>query len=94
MSNSVRSGNGVKMLGSISDFSFGASNLKKLNTPEWAVPFMTVNEGTEEEATVGYFGEHDGIREIVLGFDVRDSEFPLMAEFPIFIADAMNYLAD
>ena len=82
------------LLGSISDFSFGASNLKKLNTPEWAVPFMTVNEGTEEEATVGYFGEHDGIREIVLGFDVRDSEFPLMAEFPIFIADAMNYLAD
>ena len=82
------------ILSSISDFSFGASNLNLLSVPEWAVPFMTVNEGSEDEGTVGYFGEHDGIREIVLGFDVRDSEFPLMAEFPIFIADAMNYLAD
>ena len=82
------------ILNSVSDFSFGASNINILNTPEWAVPFMTVNEGSEDEGTVGYFGEHDGVREIVLGFDVRDSEFPLMAEFPIFIADVMNYLAD
>ena len=82
------------LLGSISDFSFGASNLKVLKTPEWAVPFMKVNEGTEDEAVVGYYGEHDGIREVVLGFDIRDSEFPLMAEFPVFMADAINYLAD
>lgn len=42
----------------------------------------------------GYYREADGIREIVVGFDIRESDFPLRAEFPVFLANAMNYLTD
>ncbi|MDE7183487.1 MAG: VWA domain-containing protein, partial [Lachnospiraceae bacterium] len=43
---------------------------------------------------VGYYREADGFREIVVGFDIRESDFPLRAEFPVFLANAMNYLTD
>lgn len=43
---------------------------------------------------VGYYRELDGGREVVVGFDIRESEFPLLAEFPVFLTGAMNYLSD
>lgn len=78
----------------MSNYTFGASNLYILDCPSWAEPLMVINQGSEDEAVVAYYGEEDGVRQVVLGFDIRDSEYPLMAEFPIFIADALEYLTD
>lgn len=41
-----------------------------------------------------YYGEHDGIREVVLGFDLRESDFALQPEFPVFMNHALHYLED
>ncbi|SEP77541.1 Mg-chelatase subunit ChlD [Lachnospiraceae bacterium NE2001] len=82
------------LINDMSDYTFGASNLYELDCPEWAEPLMVINEGTEDETVVAYYGEHDGVRQVVLGFDIRDSEYPLMAEFPIFVADSLTYLTD
>ncbi|MBO4863606.1 MAG: VWA domain-containing protein [Eubacterium sp.] len=81
-------------LKNLSEFTFGAGGLKYLTVPEWGKPLMTIDDADVGERVVAYYGEHDGIREVILGFDIRNSEFPLMAEFPVFIADAMTYLAD
>ncbi|MCH5250308.1 MAG: VWA domain-containing protein [Lachnospiraceae bacterium] len=56
-------------------------------------------EGTEsfleyDGKCVGYYGERDGRKEVVVGFDIRESDFPLRAEFPVFLANAMIYLSD
>jgi len=82
------------LINDMTDYTFGASNLYELECPEWAEPLMVANSGTENEAVVAYYGENEGVRCIVLGFDIRDSEYPLMAEFPIFIADSLTYLTD
>ena len=76
------------------DFSFGANDLSILTLPEWGNPLMTITREDGSEGVVGYFGEDKGIKRVVLGFDIRNSEFPLMAEFPIFIADSIGYLTD
>ncbi len=86
----VRTG---ELINDMSDYTFGASNLNVLECPEWAEPLMVVSDDKEEKV-VAYYGEQDGIRQVVLGFDIRDSEYPLMAEFPIFVADSLTYLSD
>ena len=71
------------------EFSFGAGSIITYKLPEWATEFMSV-----DGKTVGYYGIHDNKREIVIGFNIRNSEFPLMAEFPVFIANAVDFLSD
>lgn len=73
----------------LSDFTIGVNTVNVFELPEWAKPFLTYND-----KCVGYYGEHDGIREVVTGFDIRESDFPLRAEFPIFLANAMTYLSN
>ncbi len=87
----VRTGN---LIADMTDYTFGASNLTVLDCPEWAEPLMVVDNGTGEEKVVAYYGEENGVRQVVLGFDIRDSEYPLLAEFPIFVADSITYLTD
>lgn len=73
----------------LSDFTIGVNTVNVYELPEWAKPFLTY-----QDKCVGYYGEHDGIREVVTGFDIRESDFPLRAEFPIFLANAMTYLSN
>ena len=73
----------------IGDFSLGVNEAAILKVPDWATSFIEHNG-----SSVGYFGEKDGVRYIVLGFDIRETDFPLKAEFPIFIADSVSYLSD
>ena len=73
----------------IGDFSLGVNEAAVLKVPEWATSFIDHNG-----SSVGYFGEKDGVRYIVLGFDIRETDFPLKAEFPIFMADSVSYLSD
>lgn len=73
----------------ISSFSVGVNETKVYEVPQWGVGFLWAGE-----QCAGYYGEHDGIKTVVVGFDIRESDFPLKAEFPIFISNAIHYLGD
>ncbi len=73
----------------LSGFNIGVNTAYCFELPEGAESFLEYNG-----KCVGYYGEVDGRKEIVVGFDVRESDFPLRAEFPVFLANAMIYLSD
>ncbi len=73
----------------ISSFSVGVNETKVYQVPDWGVGFLWAGE-----QCAGYYGEHEGVKTIVVGFDIRESDFPLQAEFPIFISNAIHYLGD
>ncbi|MCM1024934.1 MAG: VWA domain-containing protein [Roseburia sp.] len=73
----------------LSAFSIGVNETKIYEIPEWATGFLWAGE-----KCAGYYGEHDGIKTVAVGFDIRESDFPLQAEFPVFIANALRFLSD
>ena len=73
----------------MSSFALGVNETKVYEIPEWGTGFLWAGQ-----QCAGYFGEHDGVKTVVVGFDIRESDFPLKAEFPIFISNAMHYLGD
>lgn len=73
----------------ISSFTLGVNETKVYEIPEWGTGFLWAGE-----QCAGYYGEHDGVKTVVVGFDIRESDFPLKAEFPIFISNAIHYLGD
>lgn len=73
----------------ISSFSVGVNETRVYDVPPWGVGFLWAGE-----QCAGYYGEHDGVKTVVVGFDIRESDFPLKAEFPIFISNAVHYLGD
>lgn len=73
----------------LSGFTIGVNKAYCFALPEGAQSFLEY-----DGKCVGYYGERDGRKEVVVGFDVRESDFPLRAEFPIFLANAMIYLSD
>ena len=73
----------------LSGFTVGVNTAYCFDLPEGAQCFLEY-----DGRCAGYYREADGIREIVVGFDIRESDFPLRAEFPVFLANAMNYLTD
>ncbi len=73
----------------LSGFNIGVNTAYSFALPEGAESFLEYNG-----KCVGYYGEVNGRKEIVVGFDIRESDFPLRAEFPVFLANAMIYLSD
>ncbi|MCM1089304.1 MAG: VWA domain-containing protein [Butyrivibrio sp.] len=73
----------------LSGFTIGVNNAYCFTPPEGAQSFLEY-----DGKCVGYYGERDGKKEVVVGFDIRESDFPLRAEFPVFLANAMIYLSD
>lgn len=73
----------------LSGFTIGVNTAYCFTLPEGAESFLEY-----DGKCVGYYGERDGRKEIVVGFDIRESDFPLRAEFPVFLANAMIYLSD
>jgi len=73
----------------LSDFSVGVNQAYYFEVPEGAKSFLEY-----DGKCVGYYGEQNGHKEVVVGFDIRESDFPLRAEFPVFLANAMIYLSD
>ena len=73
----------------LSGFTIGVNTAYCFALPEGAESFLEYSG-----KCVGYYGERDGRKEIVTGFDIRESDFPLRAEFPVFLANAMIYLSD
>ncbi len=73
----------------LSGFNIGVNKAYSFALPEGAESFLEYNG-----KCVGYYGEVNGRKEVVVGFDIRESDFPLRAEFPVFLANAMIYLSD
>lgn len=73
----------------LSGFHIGVNTAYSFTLPEGAESFLEYNG-----KCVGYYGEINGRKEVVVGFDIRESDFPLRAEFPVFLANAMIYLSD
>ncbi len=73
----------------LSDFQIGVNKAYYYELPEGATSFLEY-----QGKCIGYYGEQEGYREVVLGFDIRESDFPLRAEFPVFITNALTYLSD
>ncbi len=73
----------------LTGFHIGVNTAYCFALPEGAESFLEY-----EGKCVGYYGEINGRKEIVVGFDIRESDFPLRAEFPVFLANAMIYLSD
>ena len=73
----------------LSSFTIGVNETKVYEIPQWGTGFLWAGE-----QCAGYYGEHDGVKSVVVGFDIRESDFPLKAEFPIFISNALQYLGD
>lgn len=73
----------------LKEFTIGVNKAYCFALPEGAESFMEYGG-----KCVGYYREMDGGREIVVGFDIRESEFPLLAEFPVFLTGTMRWLSD
>ena len=73
----------------LSGFSIGVNTAYCFALPEGAESFLSY-----KGKCVGYYQELEDRKEIVVGFDIRESDFPLRAEFPVFLANAMIYLSD
>ncbi|MCM1182430.1 MAG: VWA domain-containing protein [Roseburia sp.] len=73
----------------LSGFTIGVNTAYCFALPEGAESFLEYGGNC-----VGYYREQAGGKEIVVGFDIRESDFPLRAEFPVFLANAMIYLSD
>ncbi len=67
----------------------GVNETKVYEIPEWGTGFLWAGS-----QCAGYYGEHDGVKAVVIGFDIRESDFPLKAEFPIFMSNALHFLGD
>ncbi|MBD5471882.1 MAG: VWA domain-containing protein [Lachnospiraceae bacterium] len=73
----------------LSGFTIGVNTACCFALPEGAESFLEYNG-----KCVGYYQELEDSKEIVVGFDPRESDFPLRAEFPVFLTNAMVYLTD
>lgn len=79
----------TQLTSGISNFAIGVNETNIYDLPEWATGFLWSGDDC-----AGYYGEHDGIRQVVIGFDIRESDFALQPEFPVFMANALSFLSD
>ncbi len=80
---------GCDLTAGLPSFLIGVNETKVYEVPSWGTGFLWAGE-----QCAGYYGEHDGIKTVVVGFDIRESDFPLKAEFPVFMANTIGYLGD
>lgn len=80
---------GCDLTAGLASFSIGVNETNVYEVPEWGTGFLWAGD-----QCAGYYGDQDGIRTVVVGFDIRESDFPLKAEFPIFISNALRFLSE
>ncbi len=73
----------------LAEFTLGSNSVVTYDLPEWAESFMEA-----DGKCVGYYGINGDHKEVVVGFDIRETDFPVKAEFPVFMAGALSYLSD
>lgn len=67
--------------------SFDTAAIKKTNVPNWAEVLISIGEAPGVMA-----GSMKGRKVCIINFDLHNSEFPLIPEFPIFIYNISKYL--
>ncbi|MCY6371597.1 vWA domain-containing protein [Clostridium ganghwense] len=70
----------------IRDAKFAVSKVRDISIPYWGETLLNVNS-----KSIAFVGEHSGRKIGVIGFDLHNSDFPLNAEFPIFINQISSY---
>ncbi len=73
----------------VTGYSFGIAAAHTYELPEWGNPFIK----TDTDEVVGYYGEKDGRKIGVIGFDIHDTDLALQAEFPIVISQLADSLS-
>ncbi len=73
----------------VNTITFGISKSAFYELPLWGEEFIS-----SDDKIIGFYGVDEGLRKVVLGFDFHDTDFPLMAEFPIFIHNIIYYLSE
>ena len=69
---------------------FGVNATYLYDVPAWGTAFLE----TDGKAA-GYYGvDEQGIRRVVLGFDIRESNLALLPEFPVLMANSVQFLSD
>lgn len=69
----------------ILNLDFAADKIKTTSTPLWAQPLIESDEGT-----LAFFGEKQGQKICFFTFDLRDTQLPLLKEFPILVYNILN----
>lgn len=69
--------------------SFVVARLKSMEVPYWASPLIKVGE-----ENAAFAGEMKGQKIVMVGFDLHNSDLPLLPEFPIFINNMISFLID
>lgn len=64
------------------------SNFKTIEMPYWAEEVMSVDGKTAVIA-----GENKGQKQMIITFDLHDSDFVLSPEYPMFFSNVLTYLA-
>lgn len=72
----------------LEDYAFGISETATYLLPDWATPLIETSEG----GIAAFYGEQDGRRIAVAGFDIHDTDIALRTEFPIFISQLESYV--
>lgn len=72
----------------IEEYSFGITRAYTYELPDWAVPFLKTGDG----GITGYYGEAEGHKVGVLGFDIHNTDLALQTEFPIFMSQLSEAL--
>ena len=78
---------GSEITNYIDGFSFGVMETDLYQVPTWAESFIS-----NGEKSAGYYGEYNGRKVAVMGFDLHQSDFALQAEFPILMYQMTQYL--
>ena len=87
--NITLTGSDTELTAGISNLSFGVNETCVYDVPEQATGFLWAGEDC-----AGYYREKNGVRQVVFGFDLRESDLALKAEFPVLMANALGFLTD
>ncbi|MBO4337070.1 MAG: BatA and WFA domain-containing protein, partial [Lachnospiraceae bacterium] len=69
---------------------FGVNKTFTYEVPDWGTSFLEAGG-----KCAGYYGiDENGRRRIVIGFDIRESNLPLLPQFPVLMAESVSFLAD
>lgn len=69
---------------------FGAGYLRVFQTPSWAETFLTADTEDAGIVDVGFYGDYNGQKITVFGFELHNSELPLKMEFPLLMYNIVN----
>ncbi|MGN0293280.1 MAG: VWA domain-containing protein, partial [Lachnospiraceae bacterium] len=71
----------------VSGAKFGVNESKIYQVPSWGTGFLKSGDDW-----AGFYGNYDGHRIAVLGFDLHQTDLGLQAEFPVLISELSDYL--